>query len=458
MIAAVLALSSHTTRGALVTMVDNGPSSNRVNVMFLGDGYTAPELGTKYVNDINAMWQHMFGDGEDPFPRYRNFFNAYRIDVVSNQSGADVPPLGVFKDTALDASYYFDGVTERLLAVDSGKANATVAAAVVDTGLQADIRLVTVNDTRYGGGGGSFAVYAGGNSQAPEIALHELGHSFAGLADQYGGIPGPYTGAEPFNPDITKSPTGQKWSQWLGYDQPGIGLIAAYEGAGYFDKGLFRPSLNSKMRSLGNPFDAIGRESIILSIYSQVDQLDSWLANGAALTDPEELWVDTVDPAVIGVEWLVNGQVVAGATGESFRPRDFGFGPGTYRVTAHAFDPTDWVRIHKELLEQSIAWNVVLTAIVGDVNNDGSVNIFDINVVAANWGQSGPAGDTNGDHTVNIFDLNLVSVNWTPTEGNSVPEPGTLTLLVMGGITLAWSVGWRLRDPLRVVNSAASGS
>ena len=436
-LAAALSLLPGGAHGAYITMVDHGPSSNRVNVMFLGDGYTASEIGTTYVEDVNAMWAHMFGDGEDPFPRYRNFFNAYRIEVISNQSGADIPPLGVFKDTALDASYYFDGVTERLLGVNTTKANAAVTAGVAGSGLPVDIRLVAVNDGRYGGGGGSLAVYAGGNSQAPEIALHELGHSFAGLADQYGGLPGLYDGPEPFQPDITKSPTGQKWSQWLGYDQPKIGSIGAYEGGGYYDRGLFRPSLNSKMRTLGNPFDAVGRESIILSIYDHVDPLDSWLSNSAALTDPTSLWVETVDPAVIGIEWLVNGQLVSGADGESFRLRDFGFGAGSYTVTARATDTTDWVRIHRDVLEQSVAWDVVLTSL-GDTNADGLVNIFDVNLISANWNQPGPAGDVNADHIVNIFDLNLVSANWTPTgSGASVPEPGAMLLFAMGGFTLS---------------------
>src|SRR5262245_34602245 len=75
-LAATLSMSPEIASGAYITMVEHGPSSNRVNVMFLGDGYTASELGTTYVNDISSMWAHMFGNTEDPFPRYRNFFNA----------------------------------------------------------------------------------------------------------------------------------------------------------------------------------------------------------------------------------------------------------------------------------------------------------------------------------------------------------------------------------------------
>ena len=78
---------------------------------------------------------------------------------------------------------------------------------------------------------GNYTVFAGGNPSATEIALHEVAHSFANLADEYtaageGGQGGSlYAGPEPAQANITASPGGQKWAQWLGYDQPGIGVI-----------------------------------------------------------------------------------------------------------------------------------------------------------------------------------------------------------------------------------------
>ncbi len=423
---------------AYVTMVNNGPSSNRVNIMFLGDGYMASEIGTTYVNNINAMLDHMFNSGEDPFPRYRNFFNVYRVDVVSPESGADIPPQGIFRNTALDASYYFDGSTERLLSINGSTASDVLDAALAGSNLQVHMRLVTVNDSLYGGAGGSFSVYAGGNSAATEIALHELGHSFAGLADEYGGNPGPYTGPEPPEPDVTKSSSGQKWSQWLGYNQPGIGVIGAYEGGRYYDTGIYRPSLNSKMRTLGAPFDAVGRERFILGIYDRVNPLDSWLPNAGVLNDPANLWVDVIDPNVIGVEWRVNGLLVAGAASESFDPRDYGFAPGTYTITARAFDSTDWVRINLGALQQTINWNVKLLAIPGDLDGNYRVDIFDLNLVSTNWGGPGPAGDANGDHVVDIFDINVLSAYWTTGGGAvAVAEPSAFCLAALGGAVLA---------------------
>jgi hypothetical protein len=347
------------TLASHVTILDNGPNSNRVNIVFLGDGYTTANIASGlYSTHINSMLDHMFNDGEAPYSQYRNFFNAHRINVVSSQSGADVPPLGIFRNTALDATYYYDGVTERLLYVNQTKADVALAVGLAGAGFTADVRPIAINDTRYGGGGGKYATYAGGNSSATEVALHEIGHSFNGLADEYGGT-GTYSGGEPSEVNVTKDSTGAKWSHWLGYDQPGIGVIGAYEGARYFDNGLYRPSINSKMRSLGRPFDAVSREKIILDIYDIVDPLDSWRENSSLISEVDPmLFIDAIDSSIISVEWYVDGNLIDGATGEAFSLTDFGFTSGLYTVMARAFDPTDWVRIHREKLEQSVSWQV----------------------------------------------------------------------------------------------------
>ncbi|MDP6045950.1 MAG: M64 family metallopeptidase [Phycisphaerae bacterium] len=367
--AACLLLAATYAQG-VVTVINNGPSANRVDVVFLGDGYTAADhaAGT-YTTHINSYLNYMFANttNSDPFYRYRNYFNVHRIDVTSNESGADKPLDSIYVDTALDASYSWGGGVERLLYVNGSKANAARNASLAGASFSAEMQFVTVNDAKYGGGGGSYAVYAGGNGSAYEVAMHEMGHSFDNLADEYGGSAGPYAGGEPSEVNVTKNSTGAKWSQWLGYNQPGIGVIGAYEGARYYNTGLYRPSNNSKMRSLNQPFDAISREKIILDIYALVDPLDAWRDNSLPLTDPGDLFVERIDDSVIDVEWFVNGAPVAGAAGETFDLLDFGYGAGLYDVEARAYDPTafdpvdGWVRMNASELEQTIAWDVTLT-------------------------------------------------------------------------------------------------
>ncbi|WP_182865509.1 M64 family metallopeptidase [Rhodopirellula sp. JC639] len=339
------------------TVLETGPSENRVDIVILGDGYTASQIDTVYADHVGGMLEYLFNAGQDPYPRYANFFNAHRINTVSNESGADQPPNGIFVDTAFDA-YYFCGNIERLICINNTKANEAKNTALAGAGFSAEMQFVSVNDSKYGGSGGSYAVFAGANSSANELALHEVAHSFNNLADEYGGSAN-YTGSEPSEVNVTTDPQGSKWQRWLGYDQPGIGTIDAYEGARYFNQGIFRPSNNSKMRSLGRPFDAVSREKIILDIYDLVDPVDDWLDNTQTIQGiAPEVWVKAIDLDVQDIQWSVDGVEVVGATDETFNLREAGFAPGNYDVSARVYDPTDWVRHQTSKLEQTIHWTV----------------------------------------------------------------------------------------------------
>ena len=367
----VFKISINSPTGSYSTIQDTGPSKNRVDIVFIGDGYTSSDINNGiYSENTQGYLDYIFGENDlaEPYYKYKDYFNAHQIDIVSNESGADKPPEGIYVDTALDSSYYWDGSTERLLYINSNKADALVNASLAGSGFSPEQRLATVNDPKYGGGGGKWAVFSGVDPNAKEIALHEVGHSFSMLADEYDYADGKfYNGTEPSEVNVTKDLNGSKWSRWIGYNQPGVGIIGAYEGARYFDKGLFRPSFNSKMRSLNQPFDAVSREKIILDIYSHIDPLDGWLANSKPLLDPEYLWVDRIDDSIIHIEWRVDGILIPNAGGSDFDLLDFGYGPGTYSITARAFDPTGfdpvngWVRTNSSELEETISWKVVNT-------------------------------------------------------------------------------------------------
>ncbi|TWU49700.1 M64 family metallopeptidase [Rubripirellula reticaptiva] len=356
----------------LTTILNNGSSTNRVDVMFIGDGYTSTELGTTYTSHIDQAISYFF-DTKDPFPRYKNFFNFHRVDVVSNESGADDPVNGITRDTALNATYNTNGI-DRLLYFNTGIANAEVNSAIAGTGVDVDMRIGVVNSTKYGGGGGQWAVYAGGNASALEVAVHEVGHSFARLADEYFS-PGTYTGSEPGEANVTADPALGKWDRWLGYtdpDNPSIGEIGYYEGGKYVENGIYRPSNNSLMRSLNRPLDAVGREAFIEKIYAEVDPLDAWTDTAATLSMFDDVWVDVIDESVINVQWLIDG-IDSGMQGSMLDIAALGLADGNYTLTAKAYDnlldssftgnTLDWWRLDDAPLTQSVSWNLSVVAV-----------------------------------------------------------------------------------------------
>lgn len=360
---------------AFDTVVNNGASSNRVDMIFIGDGYQAVEIDSTFADHVQGTIGHFFSSA--PLGRYNKFFNVHRVNVASSESGADRPLDNYYVDTALDASYSWGGGVERCLYFNTGKANTAVAAALAGSGIDTDdgMLLGTVNDSHYGGCGGQWGVYAGANSGANEIALHEIGHSFANLADEYFYTTDHYTGAEPGAWNVTANENSGKWDRWVGYDDPDsdIGPIGYFEGGMYHATGIWRPSDDSKMRALNRPFDAISREKFINDIYLEVDPLDDWLNLGGSMIPPAELWVSTVDSNVFNVEWYVDG-VSIGVLGEQVSLSTLGLVSGNYLISARAYDTIldhaftgdslDWWRLSPDLLQQTVSWNITYTAAV----------------------------------------------------------------------------------------------
>ena len=402
------------------TIVSNGDSQNRLDIAILGDGYTAAEL-QKYRTDAQNMIQGFLA--EQPFLEYQKYFNVHRIDVTSAQSGADHPERSVFVDTALDATYNCSGI-QRLICVNFTKANNVAVNSLPPA--QRDLVFVIVNDSEYGGSGGSIAV-ASTNAAAVELILHEEGHSLGLLADEYGGPPPPSCNPfEPFEANATKETQRAliKWNVWIDPSTPipttsaNPGVPGLYQGAVYCDTGMYRPTASSKMRALGFPFEQINSEQLIKRIYNYVSPLDSRFPSSSSFTlargQSQNFNVSTPLPLThdLTVEWYIDG--VPQASGTAFNFDSSNVSVSTHSVSAIIRDITPLVKSDlSQLTTEEVSWfvNVVSPSPVqlGAASYNRNENDFQVNVTVTRGGDTSTAvavdystSDTSGSNDCNV--------------------------------------------------------
>lgn len=267
-------------------IVDNGPAAQRWNLVIMGDGYTRTLLG-KFGNNVQSFVNKL--RTSPPFDSLFRAINVYRVDVSSTDDGADDPAAcggsGATARTYFDASFCNNGA-RRLLVVNNTTA-LTVAGNQVP---QWNMVMVVVNSTVYGGSGGAVAVYSLA-SGAVNIALHEMGHTAFGLADEYEYYFGcgvdtdrnHHPAIEPTQPNVTinANRATNKWRDLIAAstampttDNPDCtrcdprpspvpaATVGAFEGAHYYHCDAYRPQFNCMMRALGHPFCAVCKRRI----------------------------------------------------------------------------------------------------------------------------------------------------------------------------------------------------
>jgi hypothetical protein len=241
-----------------------GEIAECVNVVLLGDGFTAAQLFEGCAYDAAAEKMAATLLATPPFSYYADRINVFVSYDVSADSGADTIPESDTSDTAFDSTFGYYGIDRLLVAQDSDAVWAAATRCVGSASL-AHMVVVIVNDDRYGGSGGDIAT-ASMVDGAELIVLHEVGHSFGSLADEYvdeAAAPAyewPVPAAYP-NVDMTSNAATIKWKDFLAY--PEYSAVGAYEGGYYRATGVWRPEAESLMRSLGAPgFNAPSRAAI----------------------------------------------------------------------------------------------------------------------------------------------------------------------------------------------------
>lgn len=288
------------------TVLDNGLASKRIKYVFLSDGYQSGEL-TTFINQVNSFKNTIFL--QSPYKEYQNFFNFYAIKVPSTQSGCTHPNTATDESPSvpqptLSVSTYFNstfdyGGIHRLVVPRNGAAISGVLASNFPTYQQV---FIFCNSSFYGGSGGQYATSTA-HTSANEIGIHEIGHSFAGLADEY------LIGGQGEKPNRTKQidPALVKWKNWTGTNNIGIYPVGI--------EGWQRPHQNCKMQFLGSPFCSVCTEAIVSKIYQLVtpiynfSPLTSTLTVGTTTTFSATLTQPI--PNTLKSEWKLNNVSIA---------------------------------------------------------------------------------------------------------------------------------------------------
>ena len=223
-------------------LLKSGLPEEKIDVAIVAEGYTKEEMDIFYADAkkaMDALFRH------EPFGKYKDAFNIVAVALESEESGVSVPGAGEWKNTALKAhfnTFYMDRylTTLRLKNMHDKLC-----------GVLYEHIVILANTDTYGGGGifNSYTLTTAHHPSFEPVVVHEFGHSFAGLADEYYYddmyVQYYYPHTEPWEQNITTlKDFDSKWKDMLD-----AGNAQLLEGAGYQSKGVYRPAADCRMHT-----------------------------------------------------------------------------------------------------------------------------------------------------------------------------------------------------------------
>lgn len=246
--------------GRVWTIFENGPASQKLDLVILGDGYTTAETD-KFHRDARRLVDKLFAT--EPFKSRRKDFNVRAVDTPAAESGVNRPQVGQFRRTPISAEYnIFD--SERYVLTYDNRSLRDIASLAPYEFME-----ILVNEKHYGGGGiyNFQATTAVDTAFAEYVFVHEFGHHIAGLGDEYYVSPVAYeTGAaekpEPLAPNITAlhDPARLKWRDLV---EPGTPIPTPWEKEAYEKHARAIQERRARLRAERAPesaMDALFRE------------------------------------------------------------------------------------------------------------------------------------------------------------------------------------------------------
>jgi len=354
----------------VVTLRDSGPPEARQDVVFLAEGYLEDELQV-FLADVDRVLARM---GEmEPYGRYLPFLNVHAVFIGSVEAGADHPEAAVptSVDTALGCSYGAFGI-DRLLDCDAQAVLALAGEAPGD-----DVRLVLVNDDAYGGSGGQDYAVTFTGALMEQVAVHELGHTDAFLADEYtSGASWP--GGGPTYANCSRFSNEQGWQEWIDADSPGVG---SFTGCLWTD--WYRPTRDACiMNVLEADYCVVCREQVVLAIHSHIPDLilsrspdtDDYIPLTALseVTLSVELLEPADEPLHVAWRWVERDEILAEGPGvDTLALEALDLEPGPWTIEAQVEDRTAWVVSDPfRLLEDRATFFVDVSDTGGDDDDD----------------------------------------------------------------------------------------
>lgn len=353
----------------LDTIQFTGNINHRINLVILSDGYQSSEL-SQFIVDANSFTETFFSN--TPYREYQQFFNVFAIKVPSNESGASHP--GTATDVTepehpiIEVDNYFGSTFDyfnihRLLVPVKSAAITTVLA---NNFPSYDQVVVLVNTPYYGGSGGPYATTTR-NPASSDVAIHELGHSFAGLKDEY--WVGDVYAAEGINMTKETDPTLVRWKNWI--DDNGIGIYQ--HCCGGTSASWHKPHENCKMQVLGMPFCSVCIEGTIEMIHSLTNPLIGYTPsdiNVSAQACTLEFEIELVEPVpnTFRKRWMLNDLEI-GSNVRTLQIAKQALNPGANELTVIVEDTSELLRIdnHENIHLSTVSWMIMNNAKAMDV-------------------------------------------------------------------------------------------
>ncbi len=252
------------------TVHSSGNPATNVDIVILPDGYSNEEMGL-FIDDCRAFADGLFEYA--PYDDNKDKFNIVGVLAPSNDSGNDIPADNIWKNTILNTNFYTFNSERYCMTMDNKSVRDLAANAPYDQ------IYILVNNKKYGGGAiyNYYNVSVNSNAKAAQIFIHELGHGFAGLADEYYTSSTSYNDfynlkTEPWEPNITTLVDFEsKWEDMVKKRTPiptpdtekYKNKVGAFEGGGYVAKGVYRPVHDCLMKSFeGDEFCPVCSKSI----------------------------------------------------------------------------------------------------------------------------------------------------------------------------------------------------